>query len=359
MPSASSAVPSAAARGDESQPSPPGQPRMSSLVGTSCGPSAAARPPRCTGPGTWSRADVAIKSFPNPGAGGRECEGSAAIERGGHPRRLRHRHVVRLHEILGTRKKVHCLDLAGGELFSLVDLTAACRRTSRGITSASSSPPSGRRLRVGAVADGNPPHLCGTRPTSRRRSSKQGYHPPRWTSGPAACLRARCRLPPFNDASLINMYRKIYAGRFRCPNWFSPALVPPAAPHLDPNSATHIDTDDILDHPCFCHGAGGDGELAKLMRGPEEEAWFKTESQGGHGADMTAFDILAFSPGLRTSGLFWRRAGHGAGVRRGAPPRLCWPVEDAGRSRHRVRREGRTSPGRCTSRRRSAALSPR
>jgi serine/threonine protein kinase len=75
-------------------------------------------------------ASVAIKSFPNPRGGGGGGEGrggrrpgAAAIEReAAILRRLRHRHVVRLHEILATRTKVHfVLDLAaGGELFSLV-----------------------------------------------------------------------------------------------------------------------------------------------------------------------------------------------------------------------------------------------
>ncbi|CAN6371846.1 unnamed protein product [Urochloa humidicola] len=51
---------------------------------------------------------------------------SVAIKLVANLRRLRHRHVVQLHEILATRKKVHfVLDLAaGGELFSLLDSLA-------------------------------------------------------------------------------------------------------------------------------------------------------------------------------------------------------------------------------------------
>jgi serine/threonine protein kinase len=61
----------------------------------------------------------AIKSFPNPRAAG-SSDRPVAIEReAGILRRLRHRHVVRLHEILATLKNVDfARDLgAGDELF--------------------------------------------------------------------------------------------------------------------------------------------------------------------------------------------------------------------------------------------------
>ncbi|VAH26459.1 unnamed protein product [Triticum turgidum subsp. durum] len=267
MPSASSAVPPAAAPGDESQSQKVllGRYELGGLLGRGASAKVYRARDLLTG------RDVAIKSFPNPRAGGRDGEGSAgtaAIEReAAILARLRHRHVVRLHEILGTRKKVHfVLDLAG--------------------------------------------YL------------------------------------PFNDASLINMYRKIYAGRFRCPYWFSPALRHLLRRILDPNPATRIDTDGILEHPWFRHGASGDGELENLMRGHEEEAWFKTEFKEDMARDMTAFDILAFSPGSDLSGLFVA----GPGTERvfvGEPAAAVLArVEDAGKKQgYGVRREGKGRAG--------------
>lgn len=382
MPSASSAVPSAAARGDESQPLAAGAAPNVLLgryeLGGLLGRGASAKVYRARDLVTGR--DVAIKSFPNPRAGGRECEGSAAIEReAAILARLRHRHVVRLHEILGTRKKVHfVLDLAaGGELFSLVDsdgrmsedlarhyfrqLVSAVRYChSRGVYHRDIKPENllldgEGELKVadfglGAVADGSLHHtLCGTPAyVAPEILSKQGYHPAKvdvWSCGVVLFVLAAGYLP-FNDASLINMYRKIYAGRFRCPNWFSPALRHLLRRILDPNPATRIDTDGIMEHPWFCHGAGGDGELEKLMCGHEEEAWFKTEFKEDMARDMTAFDILAFSPGSDLSGLF----GPGPGTERvfvGEPAAAVLArVEDAGKKQgHRVRREGKNLAG--------------
>jgi serine/threonine protein kinase len=122
MPSAACAVPPAAAPGDDNTTvvSPKvllGRYELGGLLGR--GASAKVYLARDLHTGR----DVAIKSFPNP-RGATGAGGPAPIEReAAILRRLRHRHVVRLHEILGTRSRVHfVLDLAaGGELFSLVD----------------------------------------------------------------------------------------------------------------------------------------------------------------------------------------------------------------------------------------------
>ncbi|XP_062189029.1 CBL-interacting protein kinase 29-like [Phragmites australis] len=323
---------------------------------------------------------VAIKSFPNPRGGG--CEDGrrlVAIEReAAILRRLRHRHVVRLHEILATRKKVHfVLDLAaGGELFSLVDasgrmtedlarhyfrqLISAVRYChARGVYHRDIKPENllldeAGDLKVadfglGAVADGNLCHtLCGTPAyVAPEILSRKGYDPAKvdiWSCGVVLFVLAAGYLP-FNDASLVNMYRKIYAGKFRCPSWFSPALRGLVRRILDPNPDTRIDTAGILSHPWFCDSASDD-ELARLMRGHEEEAWFKPEFKEDMARAMTAFDILTFSPGSDLSGLF----GAGPGKERvfvSEPAgTVLSRVEDAGRKEgYRVRREGKRGTG--------------
>uniref|UniRef100_A0A0A8Z829 NAF domain-containing protein n=1 Tax=Arundo donax TaxID=35708 RepID=A0A0A8Z829_ARUDO len=114
---------------------------------------------------------------------------------------------------------------------------------------------------------------------------------------------------------------------------------------LNPNTDTRIDTDGILSHPWFCAGASDD-ELARLMRGHEEEAWFKPEFKEDMARDMTAFDILSFSPGSDLSGLF----GTGPGKERvfvsEPAATVLSRVEDAGRKEgYRVRREGKRGTG--------------
>ncbi|KQK14650.1 CBL-interacting protein kinase 29 [Brachypodium distachyon] len=309
--------------------------------------------------------DVAIKSFPNPGSGG-----GGAIEReAAILRRLRHRHVVRLHEILGTRKKVHfVLDLAsGGELFSLVDasgrmaeplarryfqqLISAVRYChSRGVFHRDIKPENllldaNGSLKVADFGLGtiispnhsNPPQqqqhtLCGTPAyVAPEILAKQGYDPAKvdlWSCGVVLFVLAAGYLP-FNDASLVNMYRKIYAGRFRCPPWFSRELRDLLRRILDPNPATRVSADGILSHPWF-RGGASEGELADLMRDEDEEEEFK-EEEDMMGREMTAFDILGFSPGSDLSGMF----GAGPGRERvfvGEPAaKVMGRVEEVGR----------------------------
>ncbi|CAN6219938.1 unnamed protein product [Urochloa humidicola] len=331
---------------------------------------------------------VAIKSFPNPRSGedgGRRrpvaIEREAAILR-----RLRHRHVVRLHEILATRKKVHfVLDLAaGGELFSLVDasgrmpedlarhyfrqLVSAVRYChARGVFHRDIKPENllldeSGALKVadfglGAVASSDAGGLrhtmCGTPAyVAPEILSRKGYDPAKvdvWSCGVVLFVLAAGYLP-FNDASLVNMYRKIYAGKFRCPAWFSPALRDLLRRVLHPDPTARIDADGIVAHPWFRGGAGED-ELARLMRGghEEEEACrFKEmpEAKEDMGREMTAFDILSFSAGSDLSPLF----GAGPGKERvfvGEPAAAVLSrVEAAGRKGgYRVRREGKGGAG--------------
>ncbi|XP_066381593.1 CBL-interacting protein kinase 29-like [Miscanthus floridulus] len=334
---------------------------------------------------------VAIKSFPNPRAAGANAAGAGdrpvAIEReAGILRRLRHRHVVRLHEILATRKKVHfVLDLAaGGELFSLVDasgrmtedlarhyfrqLVSAVRYChARGVYHRDIKPENllldeAGALMVadfglGAVAtatDGSSllrHTMCGTPAyVAPEILSRKGYEPAKvdiWSCGVVLFVLAAGYLP-FNDASLVNMYRKIYAGRFRCPGWFSPALRDLLRRVLDPDPSARFDADGIVAHPWFRHGAS-DEELGRLMHGggEQEEAWFGPAETKADEDDRepTAFDILSFSPGSDLSALFV-----GAGKERvfvGEPAAAVLArVEAAGRKGgYRVRKDGKRAGG--------------
>ncbi|KAF0907521.1 hypothetical protein E2562_018340 [Oryza meyeriana var. granulata] len=325
--------------------------------------------------------DVAIKSFPNPrhGAGAGEDVRPAPIEReAAILRQLRHRHVVRLQEILATRKKVHfVLDLAaGGELFSLLDasgrmtedlarhyfrqLISAVRYChSRGVYHRDIKPEnllleSAGDLKVadfglGAVADGSLHHtLCGTPAyVAPEILSRKGYHPAKvdiWSCGVVLFVLAAGYLP-FNDASLVNMYRKIYAGKFRCPSWFSPELRCLVRRILDPNPATRIDTEEIINHPWFRQDAS-QFAMAQLMYGQDEEARFKTEFKEDMARDMTAFDILACSPGSDLSGLFGAEQGDER-VFVGEPAAaVLGRVEEAGKKEgYLVTREGKRGTG--------------
>uniref|UniRef100_J3MP45 non-specific serine/threonine protein kinase n=2 Tax=Oryza brachyantha TaxID=4533 RepID=J3MP45_ORYBR len=202
---------------------------------------------------------------------------------------------------------------------------------------------------LGAVADGSLHHtLCGTPAyVAPEILSRKGYHPAKvdiWSCGVVLFVLAAGYLP-FNDASLVNMYRKIYAGKFRCPSWFSPELRCLVRRILDPNPATRIDTEEIINHPWFRQDASR-GAMAQLMYGHDEEARFKTEFKEDMARDMTAFDILACSPGSDLSGLFGAEPGTER-VFVGEPSAaVLGRVEEAGKKEgHLVTREGKKGTG--------------
>ena len=80
---------------------------------------------------------------------------------------------------------------------------------------------------LGAVADGSLRHTLGgtSEYVPLENLSRRGYDPAKvdiWSCSVVLFVLAAGYLP-FIDASLVNMYRKIYVGRFQCASWFSPA----------------------------------------------------------------------------------------------------------------------------------------
>ncbi|KAJ4976082.1 hypothetical protein NE237_001188 [Protea cynaroides] len=59
---------------------------------------------------------------------------------------------------------------------------------------------------------------------------------------------------PFQDSNLMEMYRKITKGEFRCPNWFSPEVRKLLSKILDPNPHTRITIAKIKENPWFKKG---------------------------------------------------------------------------------------------------------
>jgi serine/threonine protein kinase len=116
---------------------------------------------------------------------------------------------------------------------------------------------------------------------------------------------------PFNDPNLMNMYRKIYKGEYRCPRYMSPDLKRFISRLLDINPATRITIDEILKDPWFVKGGlqpikfhDEVDQDSDLVKGKEDPA-----NQGGGGESdavksLNAFDLISYSSGLDLSGLF-------------------------------------------------------
>ncbi|KAJ8898856.1 hypothetical protein K2173_008165 [Erythroxylum novogranatense] len=246
-------------------------------------------------------------------------------------RRLRHPHVVKLFEVLATKAKIYfVLEFAkGGELFSKVAkgrfsedlsrryfqqlITAVGHCHARGVFH--------RDLKLenllldenldlkisdfGLSAlndqirpDGMLHTLCGTPAyVAPEILGKKGYDGAKvdvWSCGIILFVLVAGYLP-FNDTNLMNMYRKIYKGDFRCPKWTSPDLRRFLSRLLDTNPETRITVDEILLDPWF-------KKDYKEMNFHLEGIELKVSRENGN--FLNAFDIISFSSGFNLSGLF-------------------------------------------------------
>ncbi|XP_042068102.1 CBL-interacting serine/threonine-protein kinase 11-like [Salvia splendens] len=248
--------------------------------------------------------------------------------------KLRHPHTVRLYEVLATRNIIYIVleYVKGGELFAKV---AKCRLTealcrkyfqqlvgvvshchSRGIYHRDLKPENllldeDENLKVSDFglsaicdqvhSDGLLHTLCGTPAyVAPEILAKRGYDGAKidiWSCGVILFVLAAGYLP-FNDPNLMNMYRKIYKGEFRCPKWMSPGLKRLLSRLLDTNPNTRITMEEIKRDPWFAKGYKN-SEVREI-----DCFAFAAAEQEKRPVDMNAFDIISMSSGLDLSGLF-------------------------------------------------------
>ncbi|WOL04604.1 hypothetical protein Cni_G13326 [Canna indica] len=293
---------------------------------------------------------VAIKVFPNPRRhpAGPSCSTStySFLREISALRRLRHPHIVRLHEVLASRSSVYLvIELAkGGELFSRLKdrgrlpddlcrrifrqlLSAVAYSHSRGVCHRDLKPENLLLDDAGDLMvsdfgfsalrsspDDNLLHTqCGTPAyvapeILQSRKGTEGYDGAKadiWSCGIILFVLNAGYLP-FNDQNLMSLYRKIYRGHHRCPRWTPPDLRRLISRFLDPNPNTRITVDDILRDPWFARGFDAE-QLATLMRPQIGDGGLGTKQHRGRssgGGELNAFDLIASASGLDLSGLF-------------------------------------------------------
>lgn len=249
-------------------------------------------------------------------------------------RRLRHPHIVKLHEVLATKTKIHfVMDFAkGGELFAKVSrgrfsedlsrryfqqlISAVGYCHARGVFHRDLKPENllldeNWDLKVSdfglsAVKDQIRPDgllhtLCGTPAyVAPEILAKKGYDGAKvdiWSCGIVLFVLIAGYLP-FNDPNLMVMYRKIYTGDFRCPKWTSPDLNRLLHRLLETDPGRRITVDEIIRDPWFCKGGYKE---AKIFN---EDLEFKEFGGFDENKCLNAFDIISFSSGFSLSGLF-------------------------------------------------------
>ncbi|KAG8365546.1 hypothetical protein BUALT_Bualt18G0116300 [Buddleja alternifolia] len=122
---------------------------------------------------------------------------------------------------------------------------------------------------------------------------------------------------PFHDSNLMEMYKKISRGDFRCPHWFPPEVRKLLSRILDPNPSSRITVSKIMDNSCFKKGFkviespkldfNDDDSPRSILEivdldSETKENTHATCSTKPH--SLNAFDIISLSQGFDLSGLF-------------------------------------------------------
>nr|GMD11549.1 CBL-interacting protein kinase 5-like [Ipomoea batatas]GME19002.1 CBL-interacting protein kinase 5-like [Ipomoea batatas] len=273
-------------------------------------------------------------------------------------RMIKHPNVVQLHEVMASKTKIYFVMeyVRGGELFDKVakgrlkeetarryfqQLIAAvdfCH--SRGVYHRDLKPENLLLDEMGnlkvsdfglsALAesrrqDGLLHTTCGTPAyVAPEVITKRGYDGEKadiWSCGVILFVLLAGYLP-FQDANLMQMYRKISRGDFKCPKWFPPEAKKLLSRILDPNPITRISLSKLMENSWFQKDFTQIQSQPKpITSDPESEESPRSvfdiiDDNPGSSSQkpkttekmkptcLNAFDIISLSPSFDLSGLF-------------------------------------------------------
>ncbi|KAL6597360.1 hypothetical protein ACP70R_046800 [Stipagrostis hirtigluma subsp. patula] len=268
-------------------------------------------------------------------------------------RLVEHKNIVQLHEVMATRNYIYFVMeyVKGGELFDKIEksskltegaahkyfqqlISAVDYCHSRGVYHRDLKPENllldeNENLKVSDFGlsalsdskrqDGLLHTTCGTPAyVAPEVISKTGYDGAKsdiWSCGVVLFVLVAGYLP-FQGPNLMEMYRKIQHGDFRCPSWFSHKLKKLLYKILDPNPSTRISIQKIKESTWFRKGPGETHTVKQRI--PSENATSiatpalpvrRKKNAHEHVKPLTitnlnAFEIISFSTGFDLSGLF-------------------------------------------------------
>ncbi|KAJ1273795.1 hypothetical protein BS78_05G012100 [Paspalum vaginatum] len=272
-------------------------------------------------------------------------------------RLVAHKNIVVLHEVMATRNKIYFVMeyVKGGELFNKIEksgkLTEAAAHKyfqqlisavdychSRGVYHRDLKPENllldeNENLKVSDFGlsalseskrqDGLLHTPCGTPAyVAPEVISKAGYDGAKsdiWSCSVVLFVLVAGYLP-FQGPNLMEMYRRIQHGEFRCPSWFSHKLKRLLYKILDPNPSTRISIQKIKESTWFRKGPGATHTVIKekipsengTTNAAQTPAVRRKKNADGDVKPLTvtnlnAFEIISFSTGFDLSGLFIKK----------------------------------------------------
>lgn len=106
---------------------------------------------------------------------------------------------------------------------------------------------------------------------------------------------------PFQDENIVNMYKKIYRGDFKCPPWFSPEARRLITKLLDPNPNTRISIAKVMETSWFRKSIQ---RSINTKAEQEFEKDFEAGEKWKQPETLNAFHLISLSQGFDLSPLF-------------------------------------------------------
>ncbi|KAL3613289.1 CBL-interacting protein kinase 2 [Castilleja foliolosa] len=246
---------------------------------------------------------------------------------------VKHDHIVHLEEVLATKTKIYFVMeyVKGGELFHKVSkgklrediarkyfqqlIRAVDFCHSRGVYHRDLKPENllldeNGNLKVSDFGlsalseskrlDGLLHTTCGTpayvAPEVISRKGYDGAKADIWSCGVILFVLLAGYLP-FHDSNLMEMYRKISKGEYKCPNWIPPESRRLLLRILDPNPNSRITIAKIMENKWFRKG------LDSKVK-PQDVGCDVDNATVAKPMNLNAFDIISLSTGFDLSGLF-------------------------------------------------------
>ncbi|KAK1378589.1 Non-specific serine/threonine protein kinase [Heracleum sosnowskyi] len=301
-------------------------------------------------------------------------------------RRVRHPNIVQLFEVMATKSKIFFIMeyVRGGELFNqvakgrlkedvarkyfqqLISAIGFCH--SRGVFHRDLKPENilldeNGDLKVSdfglsAISeqirgDGLFHTFCGTPAyVAPEVLGRKGYDAEKvdlWSCGIILYVLIAGYLP-FHDQNIMNMYKKIYRGEFRCPRWFSPELSRLLIKILDTNPETRMTIPEIMNNRWFKKGFKHikfyieDDKLCNVEEDVDDAIDYMSDASMSESesemesrkrfvslprpASLNAFDLISRSPGFDLSGLFEEEGNHSRFVSNAPVPHIMSTLEE-------------------------------
>lgn len=268
-------------------------------------------------------------------------------------RLVKHPNIVQLYEVMATKAKIYFVIeyIKGGELFNKVSkgrlredvarkyfqqlISAVDYCHSRGVYHRDLKPENllldeFGNLKVSDFGlsalsdsikqDGLLHTTCGTpayvAPEVISRKGYDGAKADIWSCGVVLYVLLAGYLP-FHDSNLMEMYRKIGKGEYKCPNSFPFEVRRLLSRILDPNPSTRISIDKIIENPWFQKSFENKSkkidrsiseiapvDLSSICSTSNEKQETELKEEAAKPSNLNAFDIISLSAGFDLSGLF-------------------------------------------------------